>query len=78
LKGYGYLVSIASVFLLAVPSLKGAKDSPLMAICLALGMIASIVGMGFRWLADVKQKARIREVRQEARQNGSNGRARTA
>ena len=66
LKGYGYLVSIVSVFLLAVPALKSAKESPLMAACLILGMVASIIGMGIRWLADLKQKSKIREVRREA------------
>jgi hypothetical protein len=78
LKGYGYLVSIVSVFLLAVPALKSAQESSLMAICLILGMIASIIGMGIRWLADLKQKSKIREVRREARANGPRGQARAA
>ncbi|MDB5721469.1 MAG: hypothetical protein JWP15_2087 [Alphaproteobacteria bacterium] len=67
MKGYGYLVSILSVLLLAVPSLKGAKDSPIMAACLVLGMAASIVGMGIRWVADLKQKAKVSEARSAAR-----------
>jgi anaerobic C4-dicarboxylate transporter len=66
LKGYGYLVSIVSVFLLAVPALKSAQESTLMAVCLVAGMIASIIGMGIRWLADLRQKAKIRQVRREA------------
>ena len=66
LKGYGYLVSIVSVFLLAVPALKSAQESSVMAICLVVGMISSIIGMGIRWLADLRQKAKIRQVRREA------------
>jgi hypothetical protein len=72
LKGYGYLVSIVSVFLLAVPGLKSAQENGLMALCLVLGMASSITGMGLRWLSHLKQQAKLREVRQEARANGSN------
>jgi hypothetical protein len=66
LKGYGYLVSIVSVFLLAVPGLKSAQENGLMAICLGLGMATSIAGMGLRFLAHRKQQAEMRKVRQEA------------
>jgi hypothetical protein len=34
--------------------------------------------MGIRWLADLKQKSKIREVRREARANGAPGQARAA
>jgi hypothetical protein len=78
LKGYGYLVSIVSVFMLAVPALKSAHESMTMAVCLVLGMLASIVGMGIRWLADLKQKSKLREVRREARGNNPSGSARPA
>jgi hypothetical protein len=78
LKGYGYLVSIVSVFLLAVPALKSAQESTVMAICLVLGMTASITGMGLRWVSHLKQQSKLREVREEARGNADPGRARAA
>ena len=78
LKGYGYLVSILSVFLLAVPALNSAKESPIMAACLILGMATSICGMGIRWLADLKQKAKLREVRREAESKDAGPQAQAA
>jgi hypothetical protein len=35
LKGNGYLISILSVFLLALPPLKSARDEPLVLACIA-------------------------------------------
>jgi hypothetical protein len=70
LKGHGYLVSIVSVLLLAVPAFKGAKDSPVMLACLIAGAIFSIVGMGLRWIADRKTQKRIDEAKHE---NGNRG-----
>jgi len=49
LKGGGYLASTVSVFLLAVPGLKAALEEPVMAACLAAGVITSIGGMTLRW-----------------------------
>jgi drug/metabolite transporter (DMT)-like permease len=49
IKGAGYLISSASVILLAVPGLKAAMESPLYALCLGLGAAASIGGMMLRW-----------------------------
>jgi hypothetical protein len=77
LKGYGYLVSILSVLLLAVPALKSASESTFMATCLVLGMLASMTGMGLRWMSHLKQQSKIREVRREAR-SGGNEHARAA
>lgn len=49
IKTSGYGISVLSVVLLGVTSFKNAsKDTNLM-VCLVLGMIASIVGMGLRW-----------------------------
>jgi hypothetical protein len=78
LKGIGYLVSIVSVFLLAVPALKSAQENVLMAVCLVLGMTASIAGMGIRWLSHLRQQSKIREVRREARSNAAPENARAA
>jgi hypothetical protein len=49
-----------------VPALKSASEDKVMAICLVLGMIASILGMGIRWLAHLRQQSKIRQVRREA------------
>jgi hypothetical protein len=59
LKGHGYLISILSVFLLALPPLKSAKGDPLVLACIAIGALLSIVGMGLRWVADRKTQHRI-------------------
>ena len=61
-KGLGYLVSALSVILLGIVAWKSASEQPLLFACLLLGMAASIVGMGLRWLShriDQKEKARI-------------------
>jgi hypothetical protein len=50
-KGFGYLVSIVSVFLLAAGSLKTASQEPLLLFCLIAGMATSIAGMALRYLS---------------------------
>ena len=50
LKGVGYLISIASVVLLAIVSWSSASQSPVLVACLLGGAAASIVGMFCRWL----------------------------
>ena len=59
LKGNGYLISIMSVFLLALPALKGARGDPLVLACVAVGALLSIAGMGLRWVADRKTQHKI-------------------
>ena len=49
LKGAGYLTSIVSVLLLAVPSLKSALEQPVLFVFLLGGAITSIAGMALRW-----------------------------
>jgi hypothetical protein len=51
LKGLGYLVSTVSVLLLGILSWKSASEQPLLLLCLILGMLASITGMGLRWMS---------------------------
>ncbi|MEA3051307.1 MAG: hypothetical protein QOG72_210 [Sphingomonadales bacterium] len=51
MKGFGYLVSILSVFLLAAGSFKNAAQQPLLLVCLIAGMATSIAGMGLRYLS---------------------------
>ncbi|MGN6767380.1 MAG: hypothetical protein ACTHJQ_05405 [Rhizobiaceae bacterium] len=50
LKGFGYLTSSVSVFLLATVSWSSAQKSTLLTTCLIAGAATSIVGMFFRWL----------------------------
>lgn len=61
-KGLGYLVSALSVILLGIVAWKSASEQPLLFACLLLGMAASIVGMGLRWIShriEQKEKGRI-------------------
>jgi hypothetical protein len=50
LKGVGYLISTASVVLLAIVSWSSASQDQLLVACLLGGAAASIVGMFCRWL----------------------------
>ena len=62
-KGLGYLVSAVSVILLGIVAWKSASEQPLLFACLLLGMAASIVGMGLRWIShriEQKEKERIK------------------
>jgi hypothetical protein len=49
LKGLGYLTSTLSVILLGIVSLEAAEESPMLLLCLALGMISAVAGMLLRW-----------------------------
>ncbi|WP_027168581.1 hypothetical protein [Mesorhizobium sp. WSM3224] len=51
LKGVGYSISAASVFLLAIVSWDSASKSPLLIACLLGGAATSIIGMFCRWLS---------------------------
>ena len=56
LKSFGYLVSTASVVLLALPAAKTAFDHPWLAASLIVGMAASIAGMALRWYSYRREK----------------------
>ncbi|HTI66059.1 MAG TPA: hypothetical protein VL460_00780 [Caulobacteraceae bacterium] len=51
IKTLGYLISSLSVLLLGVASWSGLAGKPVLQLCLALGMAASIAGMACRWLS---------------------------
>ena len=51
IKTTGYLVSTLSVVLLGIVSWKAAQESPLLMLCLAGGMVASVLGMLLRWIS---------------------------
>lgn len=67
LKGLGYLVSTLSVVLLGIVAWKSASEQPLLFICLILGMLSSVTGMGLRWISH----------RLEQRQKEAEGKAAT-
>jgi hypothetical protein len=64
LKGFGYLTSSVSVFLLATVSWASAHRSPLLTAGLIVGVVASIIGMFFRWLTYEIEKRSERADRQ--------------
>lgn len=49
LKGFGYLVSIASVLLLGAVAWGATYGSPRLQLCLVAGMATSILGICLRW-----------------------------
>lgn len=58
IKTSGYLVSTLSVILLGIPAWKNASTNPLLMLCLAGGMIASMAGMALRWWSYSLEKNR--------------------
>ena len=59
LKGAGYLMSIMSVILLAIPAIKSAREQSEMLLALLAGIIFSVIGMAFRWRSHrLEQKSR--------------------
>ena len=65
-KATGYLISIGSVFFLG--ALAWTKENPpgWYYPVLIIGMATSIVGMGFRYLAHLRQKREIQKAEAEA------------
>jgi hypothetical protein len=68
LKGLGYLVSTMSVILLGIVAWKGAKEEPLLFACLIAGMVASVAGMGLRWLSHLLSEREKKAIEAEAEQ----------
>lgn len=68
LKGLGYLVSTASVILLGIVAWKSAKEEPLLFACLIAGMVASVGGMGLRWLSHLLSEREKKAIAAEAEQ----------
>lgn len=60
MKGFGYLVSILSVFLLGAGAFKGASQEPLLLFCLIAGMVTSICGIGLRYWSHRREDAEKR------------------
>lgn len=66
LKGLGYLVSTFSVILLGIVAWKGAKEEPLLLVCLIAGMVASVAGMSLRWLSHRLSEQEKKAIEAEA------------
>ena len=65
-KAAGYLVSILSVFLLGAAAWPKPGDPSWLLPALLGGMALSIVGMGLRYIAHIRQKQELRKVEAEA------------
>jgi hypothetical protein len=68
-KGIGYLVSIISVFFLGAVAWPGPDEPQWHLPALVAGMVTSIIGMGFRYLAHLQQQKEIRKAKAEARRS---------
>jgi hypothetical protein len=66
-KGLGYLVSIVSVFFLGAIAWPKPEDPVWHLPALIAGMALSIVGMGLRYLAHLKQQKEMAKLESEAR-----------
>lgn len=65
-KGLGYLTSIISVFFLGVIAWPKSDDPAWHLPALVIGMVTSIIGMGFRYKAHLDQQREIRKAKAEA------------
>ena len=65
-KGLGYLVSICSVFLLGAIAWPKPEDPRWHAPVLVAGMVASILGMAFRYKAHLDQQRELKKAEAEA------------
>ena len=66
-KAAGYIVSILSVFFLGAVAWPKPGDPEWIMPALVGGMILSIVGMGLRYIAHLKQQKELRQAEAEAR-----------
>lgn len=65
-KAIGYLVSIVSVLFLGAIAWTKQNPPGWYYPVLIIGMATSVIGMGFRYLAHLRQKRQISEARSEA------------
>lgn len=68
-KAIGYIVSIVSVVFLGAIAWPKSEEPQWHLPALIVGMATSILGMGFRYMAHLKQQADIRKAKAEARRN---------
>jgi hypothetical protein len=65
-KGLGYLTSIVSVFFLGAIAWPKPEDPAWHLPALLIGMVTSVIGMGFRYKAHLDQQREIRKAKAEA------------
>ena len=75
-KALGYIVSIVSVFFLGAIAWPKPGEPQWHIPALVIGMLTSIIGMGFRYKAHLDEKREIRKAEADARR--ANGRNRAA
>jgi len=68
IKAIGYLTSIASVLFLGAVAWTKENPPGWYYPALIIGMATSIIGMGFRYAAHLRQKREITKAKAEARQ----------
>jgi len=61
-KAIGYLTSIVSVFFLGIVAWPAPGDPWWVLPALFLGMVLSVLGMGFRYLAHIQEKKEIAQA----------------
>jgi len=66
LKALGYFISTVSVFLLGIVAWPKPDEPQWKAMMVGLGMAASIVGMGVRWISHRQQKRKVEQAKREA------------
>ncbi|HET9397457.1 MAG TPA: hypothetical protein VFO45_01415 [Sphingomicrobium sp.] len=62
LQGLGYLISSISVGFLGAVAWPGPGEPQWMAWAVAVGMATSILGMGFRYMSHLRDRANIRRA----------------
>jgi hypothetical protein len=67
LKGLGYFISTISVLLLGIVAWPRSGEAEWLAVVVVLGMAASILGMGVRWLSHRKDRKDIERAEADAR-----------
>ena len=71
MKGFGYLISTLSVFLLGTVAWPKPDEPTWKAIALAGGMAGSIIGLLLRFLSHRKEQAAIAYATREAEKHSS-------
>jgi hypothetical protein len=69
LQGLGYLLSIASVFLLGAVAWPKPEDPSWVLPALVAGMTTSIIGMALRYAAHIHQKREVKRAKAMATQS---------
>lgn len=69
LQAIGYLASIVSVLFLGAIAWPRANDPDWVLPALLVGMATSVIGMGLRYVAHVRQMREVKQAKAEARRS---------